>query len=74
MTMLSVWQAPPLLDPTGSSWYECAAECRRVASGVVVLNEFPFGPWIATAPNRYNPVIAESQAIHRAGIPAMRRN
>ncbi len=68
MTMLSVCQAPPVLDPAGSSWQECAADCRRVASDIVVLNELPFGPWIATAPDRNNAVIAESQAIHRAGV------
>ncbi|HUF27273.1 MAG TPA: carbon-nitrogen hydrolase family protein [Gemmatimonadaceae bacterium] len=65
---LAVCEAPPELDPGGAEWSALASRFRAARADVALLDEMPFGRWIA-AGSEPDPLILErSSSVHDAGI------
>lgn len=65
---VAVCESPPELRAGSAEW---SALCRAVAAAapdLLLLNEMPFGPWIASGPAFDEPVWQESLAAHEAGL------
>ena len=65
---LAVCEAPPELRHGSGEWKDL---CSRVAGGapdLMLLNELPFGPWIAAGPALSEALWRESCASHERGV------
>ena len=68
---LAFVQWPDGLETNSSSWQTVCVDVQRAAPDILVTNELPFGPWIASSP-QYDPrAAASSIALHEAGIAAL---
>ena len=65
---LAVCEAPAELDPTGTSWRLFADRVRAVAADIVLLNELPFGHWIATRPAPDQACLDDARRLHDEGV------
>ncbi len=65
---LAVCESPAELDPAGRSWRTFADRARAVAADILLLNEMPFGSWIAARPTPDATWLEDSQRVHEAGI------
>lgn len=65
---LAVCQAPADLPPGGPAWQALAARAAAAEADLFLLNELPFGPWIAAGPQRIDRVFQASQQAHDDGL------
>lgn len=65
---LAVCQAPAEMLPDDAGWRSLAARVRRRRPDVLVLNEMPFGRWIASGAARDHRALVESQRLHQRGL------
>lgn len=68
MNRLAVWEAPPRLAPGDEQWERLRGELGRLAPDILLLNEMPFGPWIATDPDPDPDTIAASRRAHDGAL------
>jgi N-carbamoylputrescine amidase len=59
-------------SPKSGIWSSLAADVARSGPEVLVTNEMPFGPWLASVPNFDSEQALESVQIHEAGLEALR--
>ncbi|OBZ96427.1 nitrilase [Pararhizobium polonicum] len=63
---------PENLIADSEQWVQLADDLSKVKLDILVTNELPFGPWIASVPD-FDPEAAEfSLACHRAGLEALK--
>jgi predicted amidohydrolase len=65
---LTVLEAPPQLAAGGADWDAFAAAARGSVADILLLNELPFGHWIAAGDTPRGTEILQSVASHEAGI------
>lgn len=65
---LAVCEAPPRLAPDTPAWDDLATRVRHDAPDALLLNEMPFGEWIAAAPERDEAVLEASRREHHHGL------
>ena len=59
------------LRPGSDSWRDLVAELHRTQPDLLVLNELPFGPWLAARERFDGAAWEESIAEHEAGVAAL---
>jgi len=64
-------QWPDGLIPDTDLWSALAADVTSSASDVLITNEMPFGPWLATSPTFDAKRAKESVRIHQDGLGAL---
>lgn len=64
---LAVCEAPPELRPGDADWGRLAVEVGRTRADVLLLNEMPFGPWLAAAARPDPVALADSCRLHDRG-------
>ncbi len=65
---ISVCEMHPDMLPGSDEWKAFASRVRCEGPEVLVLNEMPFGPWIAAGEEPDRSVIARAQQLHAQGI------
>jgi len=65
---ISVCEIHPELLPESDDWNQFLCRVQREKPDVLLLNEMPFGPWIAAGERPEASTIAESQRLHREGL------
>ncbi len=65
---LAVCEAPAELVPGDRGWQALVRRVRRIQPDVFLLNEMPFGRWIAAHPQRDLRVLTASQRVHAEGM------
>lgn len=65
---VAVTEVTAELDPETSAWHELAARVRATAADLVLLNEMPFGRWLAQSKKARDDSFASSMRAHDAGI------
>jgi N-carbamoylputrescine amidase len=65
---IAVCEAHPTLRPDTPEWRQLTAEMERTRPEILVLNELPFGPWIAAQDEFARPVWEASVAAHAEGV------
>lgn len=65
---LAVCEAPAELDPDGESWRTFAGQVRSAHADIVLLDEMPFGRWIATCTTPDETTLVQSARDHEAGL------
>jgi N-carbamoylputrescine amidase len=68
---IAVCEMHPEMVPESDPWKVFAARVRRGQPEILLLNEMPFGPWIAAGEQPDAAVIARSQHLHDQGIAAL---
>jgi N-carbamoylputrescine amidase len=64
---------PENLIADSEQWLSLADDLSKTTVDILVTNELPFGPWIASTPD-FDPKLAEySIECHRAGVVALER-
>lgn len=64
---LAVCEAAPELEAGSPAWKELAAAVGEAEAGLLLLNEMPFGPWLAEIDRPDPAAAAESCRLHEAG-------
>ena len=71
MSRCAFVEAPEGLEPESREWEELARHVAAVKPDILVMNEMPFGSWLAGHAS-YDPSLAErSIALHDAGAAAL---
>ena len=65
---ITVCELHPEMLPGSEDWKACVSRVRREEPDVLLLNEMPFGPWIAAGEQPDRSLIAQSQRLHQQGI------
>jgi N-carbamoylputrescine amidase len=65
---LGVCEAPMQLLPRSGDWQALAEAVRAAAPDLFLLNEMPFGDWIANGPERDPEVLERSHRLHAEGL------
>lgn len=65
---LAVCQAPAEMCAGDRGWRRLVAAVRALKPDVLVLNEMPFGRWLASSPKCEPEALARSHALHREGV------
>lgn len=65
---LAVWDGPARLEVEGPDWERLRERVRHAAPDVLLLNEMPFGGWVAGDPNPDPDVLAASREAHDRGL------
>lgn len=65
---LAVWDGPARLEPEGPVWERLRERVRRAAPDVLLMNEMPFGRWVAGDPNPDPDALAASREAHDRGL------
>ena len=68
MPTLAVCSAPPAPSPDDPAWQSLAADLQSASAEVIVLNEMPFGPWIAATPDCDERALDASRRLHDRGL------
>lgn len=58
----------PTIRPGDAEWRELCEGAREARSDLFLLNEMPFGSWLAAAPEPDRQSLLESHALHDEGI------
>jgi len=64
-------QWPDGLIPDTDAWSTIAADVTKSAPEVLITNEMPFGPWLASSPTFDVERAKESVRIHEDGLRAL---
>lgn len=65
---LAVCEAGAEMQAGDAAWERVVAAARRIAADLLLLNEMPFGPWIAAAERPDPAAAAESRRLHEDGM------
>jgi N-carbamoylputrescine amidase len=65
---ISVCELHPEMQPGSDDWKEFASRLNREKPDLLLLNEMPFGPWIAAGERFDASTIAQSQRMHEEGV------
>ncbi len=65
---LAVCQAPAEMCAGDRGWRRLVAKVRALKPDVLVLNEMPFGSWLASTPKREAAALERSRALHGEGV------
>ncbi|HTI05220.1 MAG TPA: carbon-nitrogen hydrolase family protein [Gemmatimonadales bacterium] len=67
---VAVCEVPAVLSPGARAWDSLVQRVRRLRPrpDVFVLNEMPFGNWLASGPRRVQRLLRESHEAHERGI------
>ena len=65
---ITVCELHPDMLPQSADWRAFASRVKREKPDILLLNEMPFGPWIAAGEQPDLSVIALSQRLHQQGI------
>jgi len=65
-------ELPEGLMPGTDAWEQFAQRVGAARPDVLVMNELPFGAWIAASPQYDDAVAAESVRVHEQGLDALR--
>ncbi|GBD32548.1 MAG: hypothetical protein KatS3mg081_2479 [Gemmatimonadales bacterium] len=65
---LAVCQAPAEMHAGDRGWRKLVARVRALRPDVLLLNEMPFGPWLASSPSCDLAALQQSHAFHREGV------
>ena len=65
---ITVCELHPDMLPQSADWRAFASRVKREKPDILLLNEMPFGPWIAAGEQPDRSVIALSQRLHQQGI------
>ena len=68
MTLLSVCAAPAAPSPEDDSWRALEDAIRASSADAVLLNEMPFGRWVAAAADPDQRALDASRRLHEIGI------
>ena len=68
---VSVCQLPDNLSPEHPAWHDLARRIDYARPAIAVLNEMPFGPWIANEPTFNDDSAAASIAAHESTLQAL---
>ena len=71
MPTLAVCSAPPSSPFDAPPWRTLTAALRAASPDLILLNEMPFGAWIAAAPRPDERARTESRRLHDAGIASL---
>ena len=58
--------------PQSAEWAAFASRVKRESPDVLLLNEMPFGPWIAAGEKPDRSVVERSQQLHQQGLAGLR--
>jgi N-carbamoylputrescine amidase len=64
---------PHGLEPIGPHWDEICRAVDQNKPDILITNEMPFGPWLASSPHFDTEAAARSISLHEAGIAALAR-
>lgn len=65
---LAVCEAPAVLEPGAAGWRALGEAVRNAAPDCLLLNEMPFGPWIAAGPEADAEALAACHRAHVLGV------
>ena len=65
-------ELPDGTEPRGASWARFSERVAAEAPDLMVMNELPFGPWLAAAPEVDAARAAASVELHEGGVAALR--
>jgi len=65
---LVVCENPSDMIAGGEAWSSLSQRTRDLRADVLLLNEMPFGSWVAGSPDPDNEVLAESRRLHDTGL------
>jgi N-carbamoylputrescine amidase len=68
---LTVCEAPAELSVDSAVWKSFATSARQLQSDVFLLNEMPFGSWIAKGATPDREVLTASQRAHQTGLKGL---
>lgn len=69
---ISVCQLPTHLSPDHPAWCELVRHIESERPDIALLNELPFGPWIASEATFEEDLAAASIAAHQSALQALR--
>jgi len=65
---VGVCELPAEMEPGSSAWRDFAARVRQGRPDLLLLNEMPFGPWIASIDSPDPAVFEKSRLLHEKGL------
>jgi N-carbamoylputrescine amidase len=65
---VAVCELPPEMEPGSAAWQELAARVRSAKPALLLLNEMPFGPWIAAGEEPDAEIFERSRLLHEKGV------
>lgn len=68
---IGICRLPDGLSPEDAAWHDLAQRIERERPDIALLNEMPFGPWIASDPRFDGDVADASVRIHEASLPSL---
>lgn len=68
LVRFAVCEAPADLSPNSGAWHDIVARTHALDPHVLLLNELPFGPWIATTPMPRADQCLVSHQLHVEGL------
>lgn len=63
-------ELPTHLDPEGEQWRSLCARFAATRSDLILLNEMPFGAWLAAAPAYEQGAAEHAASLHEAALPS----
>jgi N-carbamoylputrescine amidase len=69
---LAVCQLPTNLTPEHPAWTDYAWRLERAQTDLAVMNEMPFGEWLAARPHFDASVAQDSVELHESALPVLR--
>jgi N-carbamoylputrescine amidase len=68
---LTVCESPAELSVDSAAWKSLASSARELKGDVFLLNEMPFGSWIAKGESSDRDILSASQRAHQTGLKAL---
>ncbi len=65
---LAVCEIPSGMVPRDEVWRQFAREVQRLHPGILLLNEMPFGAWLAASGIKDDQYLRDSQRLHADAI------
>ena len=65
---VGVCESPDGMQPGDHRWNALTERVRCTGAGAFLLNEMPFGTWVASGPERDEEMLAASHRVHNAGV------
>jgi N-carbamoylputrescine amidase len=68
---LAVCENPSGMVPRDEAWQQFAREVQKLHPDVLLLNEMPFGAWLAASETKDDDVLRDSQRLHADGVACL---
>lgn len=72
LTTCAFLEGPDGLEPRGPEWDRFSGAVRNAKPGILIMNELPFGPWLASGSEYDGSQARTSIALHETGTEALR--